>query len=107
MNHELLKEHTDITTYLRNSVMFDALVKVLFKPRHRALVGYITREQYRSKKEKNPNGELKPLDDHESIDDALKELLKYKDDPSANIWEQTLDSEVWKLLPEEIKVSLQ
>jgi hypothetical protein len=64
MNHELLEEHTDITTYLRNSVMFDALIKVLFKPRHRALVGYITREQYRSKKEKNTNEENDICDDH-------------------------------------------
>jgi hypothetical protein len=97
-NDHLLKDTMDHTGLIQRSIMIEALFKIIVRPRHQSLLPYIRRMSHYNAPANNPF-KNEPM----SAEDAIRALVKARNDNSRNVWEVYLDHFILEHLPIKIK----
>lgn len=97
-NDHLLKDTMDHAGLIQRSIMIEALFKIIVRPRHQSLLPYLRRLSHYKPPKNNPF-KNEPM----SAEDAIKGLVKARNDNSRNVWEVYLDHFILENLPIKIK----
>lgn len=93
-NDHLLKDTMDHAGLIQRSIMIEAIFKIIVRPRHQSLLPYLRRLSHYKPPANNPF-KNQPM----SAEDAIRALVKARNDNSRNVWEVYLDHFILENLP--------